>query len=175
MWGAGTWYTVEGHVCKHCLLPQAQTFILACTLQSVIPNHLNFMGSCTIGVITVYPGVYGWSNWGSEKFYKDIDHIIIIRIWFRLYPSDLVVFHTFFSLSLNFSIRSSWSEPQSAQVFFSFFWLCRPSPSLAAKNIINHMQRDRGKQQNRKDHRSLQDNCRYQGNISCKDVHDKGQ
>lgn len=53
------WYTVEDYICKHCLLPQPQTFILACTLQSVIPNHLNFMGSCTVGVITVYPGVYG--------------------------------------------------------------------------------------------------------------------
>ena len=37
------------------------------------------------------------------------------------------------------------------------------------------MQRNRGKQQNRKDQRSLQENWRYQGNISCKDGHDKGQ
>ena len=31
------------------------------------------------------------------------------------------------------------------------------------------MQRNRGKQQNGKDERSLQENERYQGNISCKD------
>ena len=31
------------------------------------------------------------------------------------------------------------------------------------------MQRNRGKQQNGKDQRSLQENQRYQGNISCKD------
>ena len=37
------------------------------------------------------------------------------------------------------------------------------------------MQRNRGKQQNWKDSRSLQKNKRYQGNISCKDGHDKGQ
>ena len=37
------------------------------------------------------------------------------------------------------------------------------------------MQRNRGKQQNRKDQRSLQENQRYQGNISCKDEHNKGQ
>ena len=37
------------------------------------------------------------------------------------------------------------------------------------------MQRNRGKQQNRKDQRSLQENQRYQGNISCKDGLDKGQ
>ena len=37
------------------------------------------------------------------------------------------------------------------------------------------MQRNRGKQQNGKDQRSLQENQRYQGNISCKDGLDKGQ
>ena len=35
------------------------------------------------------------------------------------------------------------------------------------------MQRNRGKEQNRKDQRSLQENQRYQGNISCKDGHNK--
>ena len=33
----------------------------------------------------------------------------------------------------------------------------------------------RGKQQNGKDQRSLQENYRYQRNISCKDGHNKGQ
>ena len=37
------------------------------------------------------------------------------------------------------------------------------------------MQRNRGKQQNGKDRRSLQENQRYQGNISCKDEHNKGR
>ena len=37
------------------------------------------------------------------------------------------------------------------------------------------MQRNRGKQQNGKDQRSLQENQRYQGNISCKDGHNKGE
>ena len=37
------------------------------------------------------------------------------------------------------------------------------------------MQGNRGKQQNGKDQRSLQENQRYQGNISCKDGLDKGQ
>ena len=35
--------------------------------------------------------------------------------------------------------------------------------------------RNRGKQENGKDQRSCQENQRYQGNISCKDGHDKGQ
>ena len=37
------------------------------------------------------------------------------------------------------------------------------------------MQINRGKEQNGKDQRSLQENQRYQGNISCKDALDKGQ
>ena len=37
------------------------------------------------------------------------------------------------------------------------------------------MQRNRGKQQNGKDWRSLQENERYQGNISCKGGLNKGQ
>ena len=37
------------------------------------------------------------------------------------------------------------------------------------------MQRDREYQQNGKDQRSLQENWRYQGNISCKNGHNKEQ
>ena len=37
------------------------------------------------------------------------------------------------------------------------------------------MKRNRGKQQNGKDQQSLQENQRYQGQISCKDGHNKGQ
>ena len=43
-------------------------------------------------------------------------------IWFMLYPNGLVVFPTFINLSLNFAIRSSWSEPQSAPGLV-FCWL----------------------------------------------------
>ena len=46
-----------------------------------------------------------------------------------------VVFPIFFNLSLNFAIRSSWWEPQSA--WSCFCWMYRASPSLAAKNIIS--------------------------------------
>ena len=35
-------------------------------------------------------------------------------IWFSSYLNGLVVFPTFFNISLNVSVRSSWSEPQSA-------------------------------------------------------------
>ena len=39
-------------------------------------------------------------------------------IWFKFYLAGLVVFPVFFSLSLNFAMRSWWSEPQSAPVLF---------------------------------------------------------
>ena len=46
-----------------------------------------------------------------------------------------MVFPTFFNLTLNLAVRSSWSEPQSAPGCFC--WLYRASLSLAAKNIIS--------------------------------------
>ena len=46
--------------------------------------------------------------------------------------NGLVVFPTFFNLSLNLAIRSSCSEPQSAPGLV-FAWLYRASPSLAAR------------------------------------------
>ena len=47
-----------------------------------------------------------------------------------------MVFNTFFNLSLNFAIRSSWSEPQSAPQS-CFCGLYKASPSMAAKNVIS--------------------------------------
>ena len=41
-------------------------------------------------------------------------HCIIIRDLIQSYLSGLMVFPTFFNLSLNLAIRSSWSKPQSA-------------------------------------------------------------
>ena len=43
------------------------------------------------------------------------------------------------------------------------------------KKAFLTIQRNRRKQLNGKDWRSLQENWSYQGNISCKDGHDKGQ
>ena len=57
-------------------------------------------------------------------------------ICFRSYLNGLELFPTFFNLSLNLAMRSSWSEPQSAPGLV-FYWLYRASPSLAAQNIIN--------------------------------------
>ena len=52
------------------------------------------------------------------------------------YLNGLVFSPTFFNLSLNFAIRSSWSEAQwiPSLVFADYI---RASPSSAAKNIIN--------------------------------------
>ena len=70
-------------------------------------------------------------------------HIIIRHPFFSIWRdpfgtfsmSGLVVFPAFFNLSLNFAVRSSWSEPVSSQSCFC--WLYRASPSSASKNIIN--------------------------------------
>ena len=43
------------------------------------------------------------------------------------------------------------------------------------KAFLSDQCKETGKQQTGKDQRSLQDNWRYQGNISCKDKHNKGQ
>ena len=43
------------------------------------------------------------------------------------------------------------------------------------QRIARSMQRNRGKKQNGKDQRPLQENQRFQGNISCKDGHNKGK
>ena len=43
------------------------------------------------------------------------------------------------------------------------------------KGFLSDQCKETGKQQNGKDQRSLQENQRYQGNVSCKDGLDKGQ
>ena len=43
------------------------------------------------------------------------------------------------------------------------------------KAFLSDQCKETGKQLNGKDERSLQENQRYQGNISCKDGHNKGQ
>ena len=60
---------------------------------------------------------------------------LYIHKGFKLYLAGLVVFPTFFSLSLNFAMRSWWSEPQSALglVFANY----TASPSSATNNVIN--------------------------------------
>ena len=43
-----------------------------------------------------------------------ISTVQLESIWFRSYLNGLVVFPTFFYLSLNLAISSSWSEPQTS-------------------------------------------------------------
>ena len=44
-------------------------------------------------------------------------------IWFRLYLNGLVVFPTFFNLSLNLAVTSSWSEIQPVHPQGNQFWI----------------------------------------------------
>ena len=72
------------------------------------------------------------------KWKWDRAELILEGISFRSYLNGLVVFPTFYNLSLNFSIRSLLSEPQSApSLVFTDCVLYRASSALAAKNIIN--------------------------------------
>ena len=57
------------------------------------------------------------------------------EIWFSPYLNGLVVFPPFFNLSLNFAIRRSWSEPQSASSLG--FVDCIELLCLVARNIIS--------------------------------------
>ena len=53
-----------------------------------------------------------------------LSHLLYNRgIWFRSYLNGLVVFPTFFNLSLNLAISSSWSEPQSAPGLVFAEWI----------------------------------------------------
>ena len=66
---------------------------------------------------------------------------------FRSYLSGLVIFPTFFNLSLNLAIRSSWSEPQSASglifadcIELLHLWLQRMNQSdFGVENLVMSM------------------------------------
>ena len=55
--------------------------------------------------------------WTARTSNQSIVKEISPEYSFRSYLNVLVVFPTFFNLSLNLAIRSSWSEPQSAPGF----------------------------------------------------------
>ena len=71
----------------------------------------------------------GCSPWG----HKELEMTEQLN-WTEL--NGIVIFATFFNLSLNLAVRSSWSEPQSAPGVI-FADCIRAFPSLAAKNIIS--------------------------------------
>ena len=74
---------------------------------------------------------------GKEAWYVAVHRVT--KSWTKLSDwielNGLVVFPTFFNLSLNLAIRSScWATVSSQSCFF---WLYRTSLSLAAKNIAS--------------------------------------
>ena len=70
--------------------------------------------SCTISRTSIHSSSGTWSIRSNPLNLLFHFYCIIIRDLFRSYLNSLVVFPTFFNLSLNLAIRSSWSEPQSA-------------------------------------------------------------
>ena len=100
-------------------------------------NHFAFLHFFFFGMILVTASytmlrIYIHSSLGTLYIGFNFLHLLLTstvqpeRIWFRSYLNGLVIFLTFFNISLNFALRSSWFEPQSVQ-----------GPLYAAKNIIN--------------------------------------
>ena len=88
-------------------------------------NHFAFFYFCFSGVVFTPPPVQCYAS--LSRVLQVLCPSDLIRwiylslplynqgIWFRSYLNGLVLFPTFFNLSLTFAIRSSWSEPQSAR------------------------------------------------------------
>ena len=80
--------------------------------------------------------------------YLNKDRNIDQWIWFSSYLNGLVVFSTFSNLSLNFAIRSSWSEPESTPglVFAFELWCWRRLLSVpwAARRSNQSIQKEIG-------------------------------
>ena len=84
-------------------------------------NHFVFLHFFFLGMvlITAFCMMLRTSIHSSSLYLLDLIPwiyllLLLIRDLIRSYLNGLVVFHTFFNLSLNFAIRISWSEPQSA-------------------------------------------------------------
>ena len=73
-----------------------------------------FPVSCTMSRTSVHSSSGTLSIRSSPLTLISHFHCIVIRDLIGSYLNGLVVFFTFFNLSLNLAIRSSWSEPQSA-------------------------------------------------------------
>ena len=92
-------------------------------------NHFAFLLHLSLGMVLVtvsyrmlWTSVHTSSGTLSDLILWDYLSLPLYNhIWFRSSLHDLVVFPTFFNLSLNFAIRSWWSEPQSAPGVFYLF------------------------------------------------------
>ena len=125
------------------LLPFA-SLLFSTTCKASSDNHFALLHFFFLGMVLIsaYCTMSKTSVHGSSGTLSDLVPWICLSLplynckGFKSYLNGLVVFPTFFNVSLNLAIRSSWSEPQSDPCLF-FCWLYKASPSLAAKNIIN--------------------------------------
>ena len=82
-----------------------------CFFAFLFLGHGLFSVSCTMSQTSIHSLsgtlAYQISSLQSISYF----YCIIVRDWFRSYLNGLVVFPTFFNLSLNLAINSSWSEP----------------------------------------------------------------
>ena len=117
--------------------PSLPCFLLLFFLQLFIRppqiTHFNFLlffsfgvvlfaASCTISLTSVYSSSGTLSTSSSPLDLCVTSTSYSWGIGFKSYLSGLVVFTTFLSLSLNFAMRSWWSEPQSAPGLYLFYF-----------------------------------------------------
>ena len=89
-------------------------------------NHFALLPFFFLGMVLIpaYCTISKTSVHGSSDTLSDLIPWIYLSLplynckWFNSYLNGLVVFPTFFNLSLNLAIRISWSVPQSASGFF---------------------------------------------------------
>ena len=102
----------------------ASLFSAICKASS--DNHFAFLHFLFLEMVLI---IASYTMFWTSVFHQELCQIeslesichflcIIIMDLFKSYLNGLVVFSTFFNLSLNFAV-SSWSEPQSAPGLFS--------------------------------------------------------
>ena len=99
----------------HCLLYNVMNLCLWLKLSHMSFNHRQRLSHMKLSLSDLISWIYLICPLYKHKVF-DLGHT-----WF-----DRVVFPTFFYSSLNFALKSSWSEPQSADcIELLHFWLQR--------------------------------------------------
>ena len=92
-------------------------FLFTAIRKASSDNHFAFLDFFFLGMVSILASCT--MSWTSVHSFSGTLSIIsnplnLFVTWFRSYLNGLVVFPTFFNLSLNLAIRNSRSEPQSA-------------------------------------------------------------
>ena len=108
------------------------SFLLSAICKASSDNHFSFLHLFFLGLVLITAShTMSWTSiHSSSDTLSDLIPCIYLSLllynlkWFDLGHYGLVVFPTFFNLSLNFAGRCSWSEPQLASSSLGYFF-CR--------------------------------------------------